>query len=63
MDSKIRYTVTFDAYIYAENDYKAKIKANEIVRLIEQLTEAEQTQVKELHMTPFATLIAKQIPL
>ena len=55
-----RYTVKLDAYLYAENDQEAKIKAAKLAEFLRTLEENE-AEVVELNETPFASLHARKV--
>jgi len=48
-----RYSVTVDAYLYAENDQEAKVKAAKLVEFMRTLNDND-AQVLTLEETPFA---------
>ncbi len=51
-----RYVVTMDMYVYAENDYMAKKRADDIRRLIDDYDYAANTKVKTIGEQPFGSL-------
>ena len=53
MKKEERYTVEFDAYLYARNDQEAKLKAAKIAEFIRSLDD-NQANVTRLTKTPFA---------
>ena len=50
-----RYVVTFEAYVYAENDYMAKKRANDLKLSIENRRHSDQVKVTEIGEQPFAS--------
>ena len=60
-----RYVVTFEAYVYAPNDYMARKKAHAIKRSIENFNEyyieSTQTSVIGITETPFASLQTREL--
>lgn len=55
-----RYTVKLDAYLYAENDEHAKIKAEKLAEFLRNL-EDNDAEVVELTETPFASLATRKV--
>ncbi len=55
-----RYTVKLDAYLYAENDQEAKIKAAKLAELL-QTFEDNNAQVIELKETPYGSLTSREV--
>ena len=58
----MRYTVTMDAYIYADNDEDAKIEKDRLIKELNKVGEEDhRIQMLELHRTPFGELTATKI--
>ena len=55
-----RYTVKLDAYLYAENDEQAKIKAAKLAELLQNF-EDNNAQVIELRETPYGSLTSREV--
>ena len=55
-----RYTVKLDAYLYAENDQEAKIKAAKLAELL-QTVEDNNAQVIELKETPYGSFTSREV--
>jgi hypothetical protein len=51
-----RYVVTFEAYVYAPNDYMARKNAHKMVDKIDELYPNARPNVTELGYQPFASL-------
>ena len=51
-----RYVVTMDMYVYAENDYMATKRANDLKLSIENRRHSDQVKVSEIGEQPFASL-------
>jgi hypothetical protein len=50
-----RYVVTMDMYVYAENDYMAKKRANDLKLSIENRRHSDQIKISEIGEQPFAS--------
>ena len=50
-----RYVVQMDMYVYAENDYMARKRANDLKLLIENRRHSDQVIVSEIGEQPFAS--------
>mgnify|MGYP001248150802 CR=1 FL=1 len=50
-----RYVVTIDMFVYAENDYMAKKRANDLKLSIENRRHSDQVKVSEIGEQPFAS--------
>ena len=59
---KKRYTVKLDAYLYAENDQEAKIKAAKLAELLQNF-EDNNAQVIELKETPYGSLTSREVEI
>ena len=55
-DKDNRYVVTFEAYVYAPNDYMARKRAHDINDIINGQRNAQDSEVKEIGEQPFATM-------
>lgn len=60
MEKLKRYTVTLDAYLYAENDNEAKENAKMLIELINKIDDS-RAQVLKLEETPFGKLIFREV--
>ena len=49
-----RYVVQIEMYVYAENDYMARKRANDLKLSIENRRHSDQVVVKEIGEQPFA---------
>ena len=50
-----RYIVTMDMFVYADNDYMAKKRANDLKLSIENRRHSDQIVVSEIGEQPFAS--------
>jgi len=50
-----RYVVTMDMYVYADNDYMARKRANDLKLSIENRRHSDQIVVSEIGEQPFAS--------
>ena len=50
-----RYVVTMDMYVYADNDYMAKKRANDLRLSIDNRRHSQHVEVKEIGAQPFAS--------
>ncbi len=50
-----RYVVTMDMYVYADNDYMVRKRANDLKLSIENRRHSDHVKVKEIGEQPFAT--------
>ena len=57
-----RYTVKLDAYLYAENDQEAKIKAAKLAELLQNF-EDNNAQVIELKETPYGSFTSREVEI
>jgi hypothetical protein len=55
MSKEKRYVATIEMYVYAENDYMAKKRANDLKLSIENRRHSDQVVVKEIGEQPFAS--------
>jgi len=56
MRKEKRYVVTMDMYVYAENDYMAKKRANDLKLSIENRRHSDQIGIVEIGEQPFASM-------
>ncbi len=56
MSKDKRYVVTMDMYVYAENDYMAKKRANELRLNLDNRIGVQNAKVTEIGEQPFATM-------
>ena len=58
-----RYTVTFDAYIYAKDDQEALLKSAQLAEQFDKITndDGTMTEVKKIEYTPFGSFVRKLI--
>ena len=56
-----RYVVTMDMYIYADNDYMAKKRANDLKLSIENRRHSDQITVSEIGEQPFASTYYRKL--
>lgn len=51
-----RYVVTMDMYVYAENDYMAKKRANDLRLNLDNRIGVQNVKITEIGEQPFATM-------
>tara|TARA_R110000796_G_scaffold161295_2_gene278005 strand:- start:31 stop:264 length:234 start_codon:yes stop_codon:yes gene_type:complete len=56
MNKEKRYVVQMEMYVYAENDYMATKRANDLKLSIENRRHSDQVKVSEIGEQPFASL-------
>ncbi len=56
-----RYIVTMDMYVYADNDYMARKRANDLKLSIENRLHSDHVKVKEIGEQPFATTYYRKL--
>ena len=56
-----RYVVQMEMYVYAENDYMAKKRANDLKLSIENRRHSDQVKVKEIGEQPFASIYYRKL--
>jgi hypothetical protein len=56
MGENKRYVVQMDMYVYADNDYMAKKRANDLKLSIENRRHSQDVTVKEIGEQPFASM-------
>ena len=55
MSKEKRYVATIEMYVYAENDYMAKKRANDLKLSIENRRHSDQVKITEIGEQPFAS--------
>ena len=55
MTKEKRYVVQMDMYVYADNDYMAKKRANDLKLSIENRRHSDQVKVSEIGEQPFSS--------
>jgi len=56
-----RYVVTMDMYVYADNDYMAKKRANDLRLSIDNRRHSQDVTVKEIGEQPFASTYYRKL--
>lgn len=56
MSDKKRYVVVMEMYVYAENDYMARKRADDLKLSIDNRRHSDQVKVTEIGEQPFASL-------
>jgi len=56
-----RYVVTFEAYVYAPNDYMARRRAHSANDKINAIINVQDSAVKEIGSQPFASMSYKKL--
>ena len=56
-----RYVVQMDMYVYADNDYMAKKRANDLRLSIDNRRHSQDVVVKEIGAQPFATMMYRKL--
>lgn len=56
-----RYVVTMEMYVYAENDYMAKKRANDLRLSIDNRRHSQNVEVKEIGEQPFASTYYRKL--
>ena len=51
-----RYVVTFEAYVYAENDYMARKRAHAVNASINAIMNVQDSEVTDIVEQPFGTI-------
>ena len=51
-----RYVVTFEAYVYAPNDYMVRKRAHAVNDSINAIMNVQDSEVKEIGLQPFASM-------
>jgi len=55
-DNKQRYAVTLDVYVYAKDDYMARMEAHKMTDFIDEKYVNARTNVTEIGSQPFGSL-------
>ena len=55
-DKDNRYVVTFEAYVYAENDYMARRKSHAVNDSINAIMNVQDSEVMDIVEQPFGTM-------
>lgn len=58
---KQRYAVTLDVYVYAENDYMARMEAHKMADYIDNKYVNARTNVTEIGSQPFGSLQYREL--
>ena len=61
MSENKRYVVQMEMYVYADNDYMAKKRANDLRLSIDNRRHSQDVEVKEIGEQPFATLTYRKL--
>jgi len=61
MSKEKRYVVQMDMYVYAENDYMAKKRANDLRLSIDNRRHSQDVTVKEIGEQPFASTYYRKL--
>jgi len=61
MNKEKRYVVQMDMYVYAENDYMAKKRANDLRLSISNRRHSQDVEVKEIGEQPFASTYYRKL--
>ena len=56
-----RYVVTFEAYVYAPNDYMARKKAHDVNDSINAIMNVQDSEIKQIGEQPFATMHFREL--
>jgi hypothetical protein len=56
-----RYVVTFEAYVYADNDYMARKKSHAVNDSINAIMNVQDSEVKEIGEQPFASTVYRKL--
>jgi|TARA_B100000497_G_scaffold127224_1_gene168295 hypothetical protein len=56
-----RYVVQMEMYVYAENDYMAKKRANDLRLSIDNRRHSQDVEVKEIGEQPFASTYYRKL--
>jgi len=56
-----RYVVTMDMYVYADNDYMARKRANDLRLSLENRRHSDQIVVSEIGEQPFASIYYRKL--
>ncbi len=61
MSENKRYVVTMEMYVYADNDYMAKKRANDLRLSIDNRRHSQNVEVKEMGEQPFASTYYRKL--
>lgn len=61
MSENKRYVVTMEMYVYADNDYMAKKRANDLRLSIDNRRHSQNVEVKEIGEQPFASTYYRKL--
>jgi len=61
MNKEKRYVVQMDMYVYAENDYMAKKRSNDLRLSIDNRRHSQDVTVKEIGEQPFASTYYRKL--
>ena len=61
MADKKRYAVQLDVYVYAKNDYMARMEAHKMAEKIDDIYVNARTNVTEIGEQPFASLAYRKL--
>ena len=61
MGENKRYVVTMDMFVYADNDYMARKRANDLKLSIENRRHSDQVVVSEIGEQPFASTYYRKL--
>ena len=61
MSENKRYVVTMEMYVYADNDYMAKKRANDLRLSIDNRRHSQNVDVKEIGEQPFASTYYRKL--
>ena len=61
MNKEKRYVVQMDMYVYADNDYMAKKRANDLRLSIDNRRHSQDVTVKEIGEQPFASTYYRKL--
>jgi len=58
-----RYVVTFEAYVYAENDYMARKRAHAVNASINAIMNVQDSEVTDIVEQPFGTIGSRKLKI
>ena len=61
MSENKRYVVTMEMYVYADNDYMAKKRANDLRLSLDNRRHSQNVDVKEIGEQPFASTYYRKL--
>lgn len=56
MDNKKRYVVTMEMYVYAKDDYMARMEAHKLEDKVNRASMNADAKISEIGLQPFATM-------